>query len=98
MHAFDDIRNKGVLSTYDTVYNEPLHRPLKNIYHMRTNFKAIDKQVRALDTVPFYHIYSFTEQILRIDHHFYTAQYIRTMVNMADEIGNLSPYIGHSDD
>ena len=45
VHAFDDIQSKGVLSLYNTVYNEPLHGPLKDTYNLRTNGKNADGQV-----------------------------------------------------
>ena len=44
-HVFDDILEKGSLRNYDSLYNEPLHGPLKDSYQMRTNFKNVASQV-----------------------------------------------------
>ncbi|KIJ07739.1 hypothetical protein PAXINDRAFT_25069, partial [Paxillus involutus ATCC 200175] len=44
-HVFDDIVSKGVTRNYNTKPNEGMHRPLKNIYRDRTNFKNVAEQV-----------------------------------------------------
>lgn len=45
-HAFDDIEDKGSLSVFNSMFNEPLHGPLKKSYLRRSNFKNIESQVR----------------------------------------------------
>lgn len=44
-HVFNDIVSKGVTRNYNTKPNEGMHRPLKNIYRDRTNFKNVAEQV-----------------------------------------------------
>ncbi|KAL0057494.1 hypothetical protein AAF712_015864 [Marasmius tenuissimus] len=43
-HLFDDIRQKGVLRNFSTQLFEKKHGPLRDIYHLRTNFKNIAPQ------------------------------------------------------
>ena len=45
-HAYEDILAKGVSRNYNTKPNEKLHGPLRDIYHERTNFRDVAKQVR----------------------------------------------------
>ncbi len=45
IHAFNDIRKKGVTRNYNTKPNEKLHGPLKDTYRLRTNFKNVAQQV-----------------------------------------------------
>lgn len=44
-HLFDDIVAKGATRNYNTKTNESLNRPLKGIYHNRTNFRDVAEQV-----------------------------------------------------
>ena len=44
-HLFDDIMAKGATRNYNTKTNESLNRPLKEIYHNRTNFRDVAEQV-----------------------------------------------------
>ncbi len=44
-HLFDDIVAKGVTRNYNTKYDEAMHRPLKDSYALRTNFRNIAQQV-----------------------------------------------------
>ncbi|KAF9235747.1 hypothetical protein BU15DRAFT_77676 [Melanogaster broomeanus] len=48
-HVFDDIVSKGVTRNYNTKPNEGMHRPLKNIYRDRTNFKNVAEQILRID-------------------------------------------------
>lgn len=52
-HAFDDIREKGVTRNYNTKTNEKLHGPIKDSYHLRTNFKDVAKQILKADHICF---------------------------------------------
>ena len=45
-HAFEDVIAKGATRNYNTKPNEKLHGPLRDIYHERTNFRDVAKQVR----------------------------------------------------
>jgi len=47
-HLFDDIEAKGVTRNYNTKPSESLHKPLKQSYKLRTNFKDIAPQVRFI--------------------------------------------------
>ena len=53
VHAFDDIRNKGVTRNYNTKTNEKLHGPIKDSYHLRTNFKNVANQILKADHICF---------------------------------------------
>ncbi|KAF8197090.1 hypothetical protein BJ912DRAFT_1020953 [Pholiota molesta] len=48
-HAFDDIFEKGNMQVYDSLFNEPMHGPLKDSYLLRTNFKNVDGQILKAD-------------------------------------------------
>ncbi|KAJ3019129.1 hypothetical protein NUW54_g162 [Trametes sanguinea] len=48
-HLFDDIEAKGVTRNYNTKPNEKLHRPLKEAYHLRTNFWDVAQQILTID-------------------------------------------------
>ena len=52
-HAFDDIRAKGVTRNYNTKTNEKLHGPIKDSYHLRTNFKQVADQILKADHICF---------------------------------------------
>ena len=52
-HAFDDIRAKGVTKNYNTKTNEKLHGPIKDSYHLRTNFRDVAKQILNADQICF---------------------------------------------
>lgn len=45
LHAYEDILAKGATHNYNTKPNEKLHRPLRDIYHERTNFRDVARQV-----------------------------------------------------
>ena len=45
-HAFDDIEVKGVMKNYNTKPNEKLHRPMRDSYHLCTNYKNVAGQVQ----------------------------------------------------
>ncbi|KAI0055128.1 hypothetical protein BV25DRAFT_1816053 [Artomyces pyxidatus] len=49
VHLFDDIEAKGVSRNFNTKPNEKLHRPLKQSYQLRTNFKDVAKQILRVD-------------------------------------------------
>lgn len=51
MHLFDDIEAKGASRNYNTKPNEQMHRPLKDWYQERTNFKDFAEQVRQLPII-----------------------------------------------
>lgn len=44
-HAFADIRAKGATLNYNTKPNKKLHKPLRDVYNLRTNFKQVAEQV-----------------------------------------------------
>ncbi|KAK0229022.1 hypothetical protein IW262DRAFT_1265390, partial [Armillaria fumosa] len=44
-HLVDNIMAKGVTQNYNTKPNEKMHRPLKDAYQLRTNFKEVVEQV-----------------------------------------------------
>ncbi|KAJ7814830.1 hypothetical protein B0H14DRAFT_3090067 [Mycena olivaceomarginata] len=44
-HLFDDIERKGVTKNYNTKISEPMHRPLRDVYHNQTNFKKFQPQI-----------------------------------------------------
>lgn len=87
VHAFDDIRSKGVISLYNTLHNEPLHGPLKNTYTFLTNFKDVDAQVSVIFGVAQLNLANIFSQILRVDHERFVAQYLRHTINKSEELG-----------
>ena len=53
MHAVDDIKAKGVTRNYNTKTNEKMHGPIKDSYHLRTNFKDVANQILGADHICF---------------------------------------------
>ncbi|SJL14897.1 uncharacterized protein ARMOST_18373 [Armillaria ostoyae] len=49
-HLVDDIMAKGVTQNYNTKPNEKMHRPLKDAYQLRTNFKEVAEQILRVDS------------------------------------------------
>lgn len=92
-HVFDDILQKGSLQNYDSLYNEPLHGPLKDSYQMRTNFKDIESQVSPspcfvnLKRVGMTHVVPPIYQILEADHRGFVVDHIRYTINFLDDRG-----------
>ena len=52
-HAFADIQAKGVTRNYNTKTNEKLHGPIKDSYHLRTNFRNVAVQILKADHISF---------------------------------------------
>ncbi|KAG1763075.1 hypothetical protein EDD22DRAFT_979489 [Suillus occidentalis] len=48
-HLFNDIEAKGASRNYNTKPNEQMHRPLKDWYQDRTNFKDFAEQILRID-------------------------------------------------
>ncbi|KAG2340835.1 hypothetical protein BDR05DRAFT_977210 [Suillus weaverae] len=48
-HLFDDIKAKGATRNYNMKPNEQMHRPLKDSYQNRTNFKNFAEQILCID-------------------------------------------------
>ena len=46
-------RAKGVTKNYNTKTNEKLHGPIKDSYHLRTNFKNVASQILKADHICF---------------------------------------------
>ncbi|KAG2159901.1 uncharacterized protein EDB93DRAFT_1237159 [Suillus bovinus] len=49
IHIFDDIQAKGATCNYNTKPNKQMHRPLKDWYLNRTNFKNVAEQILCID-------------------------------------------------
>ncbi|KAI6037443.1 hypothetical protein BKA83DRAFT_4460325 [Pisolithus microcarpus] len=49
MHAFDDIKAKGVTRNFNTKPNKKMHGPLKEKYKKHTNFKNVAQQILDVD-------------------------------------------------
>ncbi|KAI6011002.1 hypothetical protein BKA83DRAFT_4467353 [Pisolithus microcarpus] len=45
MHAFNDIKAKGITHNFNTKPNEKMHGPLKEKYQKHTNFKNVAQQI-----------------------------------------------------
>lgn len=52
-HLVEDIREKGVTRNYNTKTNEKLHGPIKDSYHLRSNFKNVASQILKADHICF---------------------------------------------
>ncbi|KAG1879315.1 hypothetical protein C8R48DRAFT_744923 [Suillus tomentosus] len=48
-HLFNDIKAKGASRNYNTKPNKQMHRPLKDWYQERTNFKDFAEQILRID-------------------------------------------------
>lgn len=83
-HAFDDIRAKGVTRNFNTKTNEKLHGPIKDSYHLRTNFKNVAKQILNADHI------CFTSLLIRsyIDHF---DEYERNLIADKDDMADPMP-------
>ena len=81
LHAFDDVLCKGATRNYNTKPNEKLHKPMRDAYHRRTNFKSVEKQVCSLK------IYVFKlkfAQILDVDHYLLVSEFIQSKIDDLD--------------
>ena len=46
-HAARDIRSKGAISNMDMKQNEKLNGAMRDAYHLQTNFRDVEAQVRG---------------------------------------------------
>ena len=67
-HAFEDIKAKGATQNYNTKPNEKLHRPLRDAYQLRTNYKDVAAQVRVecicVYSLLFMYFFRYSERII----------------------------------
>ena len=85
--TFDDIRNKGVTRNYNTKTNEKLHGPIKDSYHLRTNFKNVANQILKADHICFISllIRSYIDDF---------DEYYKTLAEDEDDAGPPKPSTG----
>jgi hypothetical protein len=84
LHLFDDIIAKGVTRNYNTKPYKKLHGPFKWHYVSETNNRDVDEQVCSLGCK--WRFLLISRQLLRLDHLEYTICFIRSKIEILDDM------------
>jgi hypothetical protein len=83
-HLFDDIIAKGVTRNYNSKTSESLHGAFRWDYQSGTNFRDVDAQVSQFQDK--WGLFLIIGQLLRLNHLKYTVLFIRTKINLLDNM------------